>query len=61
MQRDRDGRARRCDSQPTMLADEINRRLSRLGISFNRLLRISHPYDPVSARCAEGFGFALLS
>jgi hypothetical protein len=37
-------------SQPTLMADEINRRLSRLGISFNRL-RIPHPYDPAGEVC----------
>ncbi len=36
--------------QPVLLADEITRRLRRMGISFSHT-RLPHPYDPVGEVC----------
>src|SRR5271163_376483 len=35
---------------PLLLADEITRRLRRMGISFSRT-RLPHPYDPIGEVC----------
>ncbi len=37
-------------AEPTLLADEITRRLRRMGINFSRT-RLPHPYDPVGEVC----------
>ena len=38
------------DKQPVQLADEIIRRLRRLGLNFTKN-RLSHPYDPYFEIC----------
>ena len=38
------------EKPPILLADEILRRLRRLGLNFTKN-RISHPYDPLGELC----------
>jgi hypothetical protein len=38
------------EKQPILLADEIIRRLRRLGLNFTKN-RIAHPYDPFGELC----------
>jgi hypothetical protein len=38
------------EKAPVQLADEITRRLRRIGISFSRS-RLPHPYDPLGEVC----------
>ena len=38
------------DPSTTLLADDITRRLRRMGISFSRT-RLPHPYDPIGEIC----------
>jgi len=39
-----------CRAAPVQLADEITRRLRRIGVSFSRT-RLQHPYDPAGEIC----------
>jgi hypothetical protein len=38
------------EPSPHLLADEITRRLRRMGINFSRT-RLAHPYDPIGEIC----------
>jgi hypothetical protein len=42
--------AAHAEPSTTLLADEITRRLRRMGINFSRT-RLPHPYDPIGEVC----------